>query len=373
MKVMTIIGTRPEIIKMSRVISALDKSVNHILVHSGQNHDYELNQVFFDELNIRKPNFFLEVAGGTTMEMVARILTRTDELLLQEKPDAVVIYGDTNTGLAAIAAKKRKIPIFHLEAGNRCYDQNVPEELNRKIIDHLSDINMVLTEHARRNLLAEGLRQDAIVKTGSHMREVFIHHMSSITSSKVIAKEGVVPNRYFLVSAHREENVDNPDVLREILAALNKLATKYKFPILMSNHPRTKKRIELLIGHKRHPLIKFSKPYGFFDYVNLQMNAACVITDSGSITEEASLLNFPAISIRRAHERPEGVDSGTILLAGTDAKDILTGVHAAMKLHQGERALSNAVDDYSNDSVSTSIVKAIIGYTGYVNRNTWKK
>ena len=288
LKVMTLVGTRPELIKMSRVIAELDEQTNHILVHSGQNYDYELNQVFFDDLGIRKPDHFLGAVGDTAAKTIAEVISKADDIFELEKPDALMLYGDTNTCLAVIAAKRRKIPVFHMEAGNRCFDQRVPEELNRKVLDHLSDINLVLTEHARRYLLAEGIRPETIIKTGSHMEEVLDYYMPRILESDVLAREGLEDGKFFIVSAHREENVDTPGNLLDLLASLRALAEMYKYPIIVSTHPRTRKRLELLGESLDHPLIRFVKPFGLLDYIKLQMGSFCVLSDSGTITEEAS-------------------------------------------------------------------------------------
>ena len=320
LKVMTLVGTRPELIKMSRVIAELDQHVNHILVHSGQNYDYELNQVFFDDLEIRKPDHFLGAAGETAAQTIAEVITKTDQILSLEKPDAILLYGDTNTCLAVISAKRQKIPVFHMEAGNRCFDQRVPEELNRKVLDHLSDINMVLTEHARRYLLDEGINPETIIKTGSHMEEVLDFYMPKIQQSDVLVRTGLEKNKFFIVSAHREENVDTPENLRDLLHTLKALADEYSFPILVSTHPRTKMRLEALGESLDHPLIRFEKPFGLLDYIKLQMNAFCVLSDSGTITEETSLLNLPAITIRNTHERPEGMDEGTLVMSGLKSR-----------------------------------------------------
>ncbi|MFZ4077704.1 MAG: UDP-N-acetyl glucosamine 2-epimerase, partial [Legionellaceae bacterium] len=289
LKVMTIVGTRPELIKMSRVIAEFDQHTQHILVHSGQNYDYELNQIFFEDLGIRKPDYFLGAAGENAATLIADVIAKADEVMAQENPDALMLYGDTNTCLAVIAAKRRKIPVFHMEAGNRCFDQRVPEELNRKVVDHLSDINMVLTEHARRYLIAEGIRQETIIKTGSHMREVLDYYRSNIEDSTVLQQMNFEKGKYFVVSAHREENVDSPENLRHIVDSLEALVETYGYPIYVSTHPRTKKRIESFIQGEVSPMIQFAKPLGFSDYVKLQLSAFCIVSDSGTITEEASL------------------------------------------------------------------------------------
>ncbi|MFL1502528.1 non-hydrolyzing UDP-N-acetylglucosamine 2-epimerase [Pseudomonas sp. O64] len=373
LKVMTLVGTRPELIKMSRVIAELDKQTQHILVHSGQNYDYELNQVFFDDLDIRKPDHFLGAVGETAAQTIAQVIAKSDELFELEKPDALLLYGDTNTCLAVISAKRRKIPVFHMEAGNRCFDQRVPEELNRKVLDHLSDINMVLTEHARRYLLDEGVRPETIIKTGSHMAEVLEHYMPKIEASDVLAREGLVAGQYFVVSAHREENVDTPDNLKDLLGSLKALADEYQYPVIVSTHPRTRKRLEALGESLDHPLIRFVKPFGLLDYIKLQMEAFCVVSDSGTITEEASLLNLPAVTIRNAHERPEGMDEGTLIMCGLKAERVLDAVRIVTTQHvRGERAFS-VVGDYRGGAVSKKVVRIVHSYTDYINRTVWSK
>lgn len=373
LKVMTLVGTRPELIKMSRVIAELDKQVLHVLVHSGQNYDYELNQVFFDELGIRKPDHFLAASGETSAQMIADVIAKADEVFAREKPDALLLYGDTNTCLAVIAAKRRKIPVFHMEAGNRCFDQRVPEELNRKVLDHLSDINMVLTEHARRYLIAEGIRPETIIKTGSHMDEVLRHYMPRIQASDVLARENLVENKFFVISAHREENVDTPDNLRDLLETLESLAETYKYPIIVSTHPRTGKRLEALGTSLDHPLIRFVKPFGFMDYIRLQMSAFCVLSDSGTITEEASLLNLPAITIRNAHERPEGMDQGTLVMSGLKKARVLDAVRVVTSQHDRENRVMDIVPDYDARSVSMQVVRIVLSYTDYINHTVWRK
>ncbi|QOQ72912.1 UDP-N-acetylglucosamine 2-epimerase (non-hydrolyzing) [Pseudomonas poae] len=373
LKVMTLVGTRPELIKMSRVIAELDKQTHHILVHSGQNYDYELNQVFFEDLDIRKPDHFLGAVGDTAAQTIAQVIAKSDELFELEKPDALLLYGDTNTCLAVISAKRRKIPVFHMEAGNRCFDQRVPEELNRKVLDHLSDINMVLTEHARRYLLDEGVRPETIIKTGSHMAEVLDHYMPKIQASDVLAREGLAAGEYFVVSAHREENVDTPDNLRDLLASLKALVDKYQYPVIVSTHPRTRKRLEALGESLDHPLIRFVKPFGLLDYIKLQMEAFCVLSDSGTITEEASLLNLPAVTIRNAHERPEGMDEGTLIMCGLKAERVLDAVRVVTTQHvRGERVMS-VVGDYLGGAVSKKVVRIVHSYTDYINRTVWSK
>lgn len=373
LKVMTLVGTRPELIKMSRVIAELDKQTHHILVHSGQNYDYELNQVFFDDLDIRKPDHFLGAVGDTAAQTIAQVIAKSDELFESEKPDALLLYGDTNTCLAVISAKRRKIPVFHMEAGNRCFDQRVPEELNRKVLDHLSDINMVLTEHARRYLLDEGVRPETIIKTGSHMAEVLDFYMPKIQASDVLAREGLTSGGFFIVSTHREENVDTPDNLRDLIGSLKALADEYKLPIIVSTHPRTRKRLEALGESLDHPLIRFVKPFGLLDYIKLQMEAFCILSDSGTITEEASLLNLPAVTIRNAHERPEGMDEGTLIMCGLTTDRVLNAVRVVTSQHvRGERVMS-VVDDYLGGAVSKKVVRIVHSYTDYINRTVWSK
>ena len=373
LKVMTLVGTRPELIKMSRVIAELDKQVNHVLVHSGQNYDFELNQVFFDDLEIRKPDYFLGAAGDTAAKTIAEVISKADEVFEAEKPDALLLYGDTNTCLAVIAAKRRKIPVFHMEAGNRCFDQRVPEELNRKVLDHLSDINMVLTEHARRYLIAEGIRPETIIKTGSHMEEVLDYYMPKILTSDVLVREGLEQDKFFIISAHREENVDTPENLRDLLKTLRALADEYKFPIIVSTHPRTRKRLEAIGESLDHPLIRFSKPFGLLDYIKLQMSAFCVLSDSGTITEEASLLNLPAITIRNAHERPEGMDEGTLIMSGLKVDGVLNAVRVVTSQHDRDQRVIPVVRDYQAGPVSKQVVRVVLSYTDYINRTVWSK
>lgn len=370
---MTIIGTRPELIKMSRVIAELDRYVTHVLVHSGQNYDYELNQVFFDDLDIRKPDYFLGVAGETAAQTIADVIAKADGVLAEEKPDALMLYGDTNTCLAVIAAKRRKIPVFHMEAGNRCFDQRVPEELNRKVLDHLSDINLVLTEHARRYLIAEGIRPETIIKTGSHMKEVLDYYLPKIQASDVVTREQLEDGKFFIVSAHREENVDSPDNLRDLLGTLHALAEKYHYPVIVSTHPRTRKRLEALGESMSHSLVRYLKPFGFLDYIRLQMAAFCVLSDSGTITEEASLLNLPAVTIRHTHERPEGMDAGTLVMCGLKKESVLDAVRVVTSQHDRSRRVIPVVEDYQAGEVSKQIVRVVLSYTGYVNRTVWSK
>lgn len=371
-KVMTIVGTRPELIKMSRVIAEFDRHTQHVLVHTGQNYDYELNQVFFDDLAIRKPDYFLGVAGSNAAQAIARVIEKSDEVMAREMPDALLLYGDTNSCLAVIAAKRRKIPVFHMEAGNRCFDQRVPEELNRKILDHLSDINLVLTEHARRYLIAEGIRPETIIKTGSHMQEVLEFYMPQIEQSKVLEREKLEERAFFIVSAHREENVDEASKLRDLLESLYCLADKYQYPVIFSTHPRTRERLKSIDEGVNHPLIRFMPPFGFLDYIKLQMSAFCILSDSGTITEEASLLNLPAVTIRDAHERPEGMDEGTLIMSGLKAQSMLDSVHVVTSQHTPNRSIS-MVKDYAGGEVSKKILRIVMSYKDYVNRTVWSK
>lgn len=373
LKVMTIVGTRPELIKMSRVIAEFDRHTKHVLVHTGQNYDYELNQIFFEDLEIRKPDHFLEAVGDNAAQTIARVIEKADEILATEQPDAVMLYGDTNSCLAVIAAKRRKVPVFHMEAGNRCFDQRVPEELNRKVLDHLSDINLVLTEHARRYLIAEGIRSETIIKTGSHMREVLDHYMPKIWASDVLQRMDIECGRYFIVSAHREENVDSQENLLDLMRTLNALAKTYDVPVIVSTHPRTRKRLDALTGVEPDSRIQFMKPFGFCDYICLQMNALCVISDSGTITEEASLLNLPAITIRNTHERPEGMDAGTLIMAGLKKDRVLDAVRVIVAQHSRELHATRPVQDYENSSVSKQVLRIVESYTDYVNRTVWRK
>lgn len=372
-KVMTIVGTRPELIKMSRVIAELEKYTQHILVHTGQNYDYELNQIFFDDLEIRRPDYFLEAAGINAAQTIAQVILRADEVLGKEKPDAVLLYGDTNSCLAIIAAKRRKIPVFHMEAGNRCFDQRVPEELNRKILDHLADINLVLTEHARRYLIAEGIKAETIIKTGSHMREVLDFYLPKINQSDVISRLSLKSREFFLVSAHREENVDSPDALHDLLDTLNALASKYDYPVLVSTHPRTLKRLEEVGYGSLDKRVIFFKPFGFVDYIKLQMEAFCVLSDSGTITEETSLLNLSAITIRNAHERPEGMDAGTLIMSGLKKERVMEAVEIITSQYDKNPCPVIPVADYANPHVSQQIVRVVASYIDYINRVTWSK
>ena len=372
-KVMTIVGTRPELIKMSRVIAELDQHVNHLLVHTGQNYDYELNGLFFEDLGIRKPDYFLEAVGDNAAQTIARVIEKSDAILEKEKPDAVLLYGDTNSCLAVIAAKRRKIPVFHMEAGNRCFDQRVPEELNRKVLDHLSDINLVLTEHARRYLIAEGIPPETIIKTGSHMQEVLEYYMPQIEKSDILNKLGLKSNEFFIVSAHREENIDSPQNMQDMIQTLNALAQEYKVPVIVSTHPRTKKKLDSMELGKLDPLVQFLKPFGFCDYIKLQMEALCVVSDSGTISEEGSLLNLPAITIRNAHERPEGMDVGTLIMSGLKEDRVLDAVKVIIAQHDKSKRVMHPVADYEGGPVSKQILRIVLSYIDYVNRTVWSK
>lgn len=368
MKVMTIVGTRPEIIKLSTVIPELDKYTEHILVHTGQNYDYELNEIFFEGMGIRKPDIFMNAAGENAAETIGNVIKISDQLFKEHKPDALLIYGDTNSCLAVISAKRNKIPVFHMEAGNRCFDQRVPEEINRKIVDHLSDINMTITEHARKYLVREGIAPETVLKIGSSMKEVLEKNKGSIESSKVLEELGLKPKEYFVLSAHREENLDDPKNLDALVESINAVAEKYGFPIIFSTHPRTQKKIDA--GDiKFNPLVKIMKPLGFADYIKLQENSFCVISDSGTITEESSLLGFPAITVRQAHERPEGMDEGTVIMSGLEKESVLDSINVVT----GQNIKTKVVDDYNNDILAAKVVRIILSYTGYINRTVWKK
>jgi len=371
LKVMTIVGTRPEIIRLSRVIAKLDQHCDHTLVHTGQNFDYELNEVFFDELEIRKPDIFLHAAGETAIETISRVMVKSDQVMCEVKPDALLLLGDTNSALAAIPAKRRKIPIFHMEAGNRCFDLRVPEEINRKIVDHISDINLPYSEIARGYLLREGIPPDQVIKTGSPMREVLDFYAAKIKKSSILERMNLQPNGYFLVSAHREENVDTPSNLLKIFSILNSLVETYDLPVIVSTHPRTHKRIEEM-GLKASSKVIFNKPFGFIDYVKLQSNAKVVLSDSGTITEESSILNFPALNIRESNERPEGFEEGAVMMIGLDAERISSGVKILAEQPRGVERTIKLVDDYASDNVSEKILRIIVSYTDYINNKTWR-
>jgi UDP-N-acetylglucosamine 2-epimerase (non-hydrolysing) len=372
-KVMTIVGTRPEIIKLCRVIHELERHTNHILVHTGQNYDYELNEIFFKQLEIRKPDYFLNVVGKTVAETIGNIITKSDDVMAKKQPHSLLLLGDTNSCLSAISAKRRKIPIFHMEAGNRCFDQRVPEEINRKIVDHISDINMTYTEHARRYLLNEGIKPETIIKTGSPMKEVIENHLPHIKNSEILKLLHLDPKKYFVVSAHREENVDSEVNFEDLLEALNAIAKKYNQPVIVSTHPRTRKRIEDQNIANLNSQIRLLKPLGYFDYVNLQMNSSCVISDSGTITEESSILNFPAVTIRQTHERPEGMDEGTLIMCGLKPQRVMESIDVVRATYSKVDRQFRLVQDYDTANVSKKVLRIIMSYTDYVNRTVWHK
>lgn len=373
MKVLTIISTRPEIIKLSRVVAELEKYTEHIIVHTGQNYDYELNELFFKQLEIRKPDYFLDAAGKTMAETIGNIITKVDVVLEKEKPDAVLIYGDTNGCLSIIAAKRRHIPIFHMEAGNRCFDLRVPEEINRKIVDHTSDINMTLTEHARRYLIAEGIRPETIIKTSSSMKEVLSYYWPKIEASDPLKELGLTEQKFFIVSAHREENIDSDENFKNLLKSLKAIAKKYKMPVIVSTHPRTRKKLEAMKITKLDPRIQFLKPMGFFEYIKLQLNSFCVVSDSGTITEESSILNFPAVMIRQAHERPEGMDEGAVIMSGLNSPDVIQAIKIAVAQSREKDRPFRLIADYDVDNVSKKVIRIILSYTDYINRTVWHK
>jgi UDP-N-acetylglucosamine 2-epimerase len=372
LKVMTIVGTRPEIIRLSRTIAQLDLHCDHILVHTGQNYDYELNEVFFSDLGIRKPNMFLGAAGATAAETIGKVIMATDKALEEHKPEALLLLGDTNSCLAAIAAKRQKIPIFHMEAGNRCFDFRVPEEINRRIVDHTSDINLTYSEIAREYLLREGLPPDQVIKTGSPMREVLEYYKPGIEASTVLEKLDLTSRHYFLVSSHREENVDSPENLEKLFVVLNTLAEKFQEPVIVSTHPRTRKRMDALMM-TAHPLVHFLKPFGFLDYIKLQIEARCVLSDSGTITEESSILNFPALNLREVHERPEGFEEASVIFVGLSVDRVLQGLAILESQSYGDERLLHLVADYSPDNISVKVLRIIQSYTDFVNRKVWRK
>jgi len=371
LKLVTVVGTRPEIIRLSRTIAKLDEYTDHTLVHTGQNYDYELNQIFFDDLGIRSPNIFLECAGCTAADTIAQVISKSDKLFEEIKPEAILILGDTNSALSAISAKRKKIPIFHMEAGNRCFDLRVPEEINRKIVDHISDVNLPYSDIARDYLLHEGISPDLIVKTGSPMDEVLNYYKEKISLSDVLERLELIRENYFLVSVHREENVDSERNINSYVLALNTIAEKYNLPIIVSTHPRTRKKIELL-NLEFHPLVRLIKPLGFSDYIRLQKEAKVVLSDSGTVTEESSILNFPAINIREAQERPEGFEEGAVMFTGMSVERILQAIDILGDQPRGEKRLLNKVGDYIAPNVSDKVLRTILSYTDYVNRVVWK-
>lgn len=372
LKIMTVVGTRPEIIRLSRVIALLDKHCDHVLVHTGQNYDYELNEIFFSDLGIRKPDHFLEAAGGSAAETIGKVIINIDRVLETEKPEALLILGDTNSCLSAISAKRRKIPIFHMEAGNRCFDFRVPEEINRRIVDHTSDINLTYSQIAREYLLKENFPPDQVICTGSPMREVIEHYMPRIEASDVLARHGLDEAKYFVVSTHREENVDSPANLQRVLNILNQLSDRYGEPVIVSTHPRTRKRLEEILGNqKMNPLVRFLKPFGFLDYIQLQSKARAVLSDSGTITEESSILNFPALNLREVHERPEGFEEASVMMVGLDTDRVLEALRILETQQRGGNRSLKIVNDYAVDNVSEKILRIIMSYTGFVNRKIW--
>ena len=372
LKVMTIVGTRPEIIRLSRVIDRLDRYCEHVLVHTGQNYDYELNEVFFNDLGIRRPDQFLEAAGETAAETIGKVIMTADRAMATHSPDALLVLGDTNSCLAVIAAKRRKIPIFHMEAGNRCFDFRVPEEINRRIVDHTADINLTYSEIARDYLLREGLPPDQIIKTGSPMREVIEHYRPGIEKSDVLNRLSLEPRKYFVVSSHREENVDSPDRLSQLVVLLNKVAEHYGEPVIVSTHPRTRKRLDAL-DIAAHPLILFRKPFGFLDYVQLQMSSHAVLSDSGTITEESSILNFPALNLREVHERPEGFEEASVMMVGLDAARALDALAILDDQPRANERLLRLVRDYEPQNVSDKVLRIIVSYTDFVKRRVWRQ
>jgi len=370
-KVMTIVGTRPEVIRLSRVIDKLDLHFDHVLVHTGQNYDYELNGIFFDQLSIRKPDHFLEAVGESAAITIGNVIAKADSLLARETPDAVLVLGDTNSSLASIAAKRRRVPIFHMEAGNRCFDFRVPEEVNRRIVDHISDVNLTYSQIAREYLLREGIPPESIICTGSPMREVLEFYGDQIKSSSVIARLNLEPGKYFVASIHREENVDNKQNLSMLIDAINSIADTYLIPIVFSVHPRTRKKLADL-GGQLHDLIQLHEPFGFLDYISLQTQASVVLSDSGTITEESSILGFSALNLREVQERPEGFEEGAVMMTGLDPDSIRNGLRILLQSGDKENSRIRMVSDYSPNNVSEKIVRIIASYIGFVNRNVWK-
>lgn len=372
LKLMTVVGTRPEIIRLSRVMAACDEYFDHILVHTGQNYDYELNEIFFTDLGIRKPDHFLNAAGATGAETIGNVIIAVDKILEEVQPEALLVLGDTNSCMAVLPAKRRKIPTFHMEAGNRCFDMRVPEEINRRIVDHTADINLTYSTIARDYLLAEGLPADLVIKTGSPMFEVLHHYKAKIEASDVLERLNLKEHEYFIVSAHREENINSDQNFLDLVEMLNAVVDKYKYPVIVSTHPRTRKRIEEL-NVEFHPLIQLLKPLGFSDYNKLQLSAKAALSDSGTINEESSILNFPALNLRQAHERPEGMEEAAVMMVGLKAERILQGLAILEGQTRGENRLLRLVEDYSMPNVSEKVVRIIMSYTDYVNRVIWKK
>ena len=372
LKVMTVVGTRPEIIRLSRVMARLDEYCDHVVVHTGQNYDYELNQIFFDDLGIRKPDHFLNAAGGSAAETIGKVIIAVDGVLAAEKPDALLVLGDTNSCMAVLPAKRRKIPVFHMEAGNRCFDQRVPEEINRRIVDHTADVNLTYSSIARECLLSEGLPTDLVIKTGSPMAEVLAHYQPQIEASDVLERLGLSADQFFVVSAHREENVDSDVNFRKLVNLLNSVAEKYGLPVIVSTHPRTQKRVDAM-GVTFHSKVQLLKPLGFSDYIKLQMSAKAVLSDSGTITEESSILNFPALNLREAQERHEGLEEAAVILVGLEELRVMQGLAILQNQPRGGERLLRQVADYSTPNVSDKVLRIIHSYTDYVNRVIWKK
>ena len=371
-KVVTVVGTRPEIIRLSRVMAALDKHTDHIIIHTGQNYDYELNEIFFNDLEIRKPDYFLNAAGSNAAETIGNTISKIDSHLAEINPDALLVLGDTNSCLSVIPAKRRKIPIFHMEAGNRCFDQRVPEEINRRIVDHVADINLTYSDIAREYLLQEGIPPDQVIKTGSPMFEVLNYYSKGIENSKILETFGLEPENYYVLSAHREENIELDNNFDRLVDAINKIARQYKKRIIVSTHPRTRNKIER-DRIKLNPLVELMKPLGFLDYINLQKNAFVVLSDSGTITEEASILNFPALNIREAHERPEGMEEASVIMTGLNPDRILQGIEIVKNQPRGNNRMLLQVGDYSMPNVSEKVLRIILSYTDYINRKVWYK
>jgi UDP-N-acetylglucosamine 2-epimerase len=372
LKVATILGTRPEIIRLARVMAKLDELCDHVLVHTGQNYDYELNQIFFDDMRIRKPDHFLSAAGATAAETIGTIIIAADRLLGELRPDAVLVLGDTNSCLALLPAKRRKIPTFHMEAGNRCFDQRVPEEINRRLVDHMADVNLTYSSIAREYLLREGLPPDLVIKTGSPMQEVLMHYLPRIKASDAVSRLGLEQEKFFVVSAHREENVDSDACFARLVAVLNAVAEEFGLPVIVSTHPRTRKRVEAT-GARFHPQVRLMKPLGFTDFVSLEIQARATLSDSGTITEESSILNFPALNIREAHERPEGMEQASVMMVGLSVERVLQGLDILASQPRGDGRLLLPVADYSVPNVSDKVVRLILSYTDYVNRVVWHK
>ncbi|MDD8020934.1 MAG: UDP-N-acetylglucosamine 2-epimerase (non-hydrolyzing) [Acidobacteriota bacterium] len=372
LKVMTVVGTRPEIIRLSRVIAKLDQYTEHVLVHTGQNYDYELNEIFFEDLEIRKPDYYLEAAGKTPAETVGMVIARSYDVMNKEKPDAILILGDTNSCLAAYSAKRLKIPVFHMEAGNRCFDERVPEEINRRLVDHIADINLPYSQISREYLLMEGIPADRIIKTGSPMYEVLHYYMPKIKSSNILERLNLKENDYYLVSCHREENVDDPEKFKKLIDVLNGLTDEFKKRIIFSTHPRTRKRIEAE-RVSLSPLVEIHKPFSFSDYVRLELGAIAVLSDSGTITEESSILNFPALNIRESHERPEGMEEGAVMMVGFDLEKIIQALNVTRNQPKGDSRILKMINDYDAPNVSEKVLRIIISYIAYIKRNVWKK